>query len=54
VGLGQHVAGGGALQIGTAATFLSVPGALVMGGCLGSAGVLLVAKFARGMREIDG
>jgi hypothetical protein len=44
----------GHAQIGTAATFLSVPGALVMGSCLGSAGVLLVAKFARGMREIDG
>ena len=43
----------GHAQIGTAATFLGVPGALVMGGCLGSAGVLLVAKFARGLREID-
>jgi MFS family permease len=43
----------GHAQIGTAATFLGVPGALVMGGCLGSAGVLLVAKFARGLRSID-
>ena len=43
----------GHAQIGTAATFLGVPGALVMGGCLGSAGVLLVAKYARGLREID-
>ena len=43
----------GHAQLGTAATFLGVSGALVMGGCLGSAGVLLVAKFARGLREID-
>ena len=43
----------GHAQIGTAATFLGVPGALVMGGCLGSAGVLLVANFAPGLREID-
>jgi MFS family permease len=43
----------GHAQIGAAATFLGVPGALVMGGCLGSAGVLLVAKYARGLREID-
>ncbi|HYJ16859.1 MAG TPA: MFS transporter, partial [Candidatus Limnocylindria bacterium] len=43
----------GHAQIGTAATFLGVPGALVMGGCLGSAGVLLVAHFAPGLREID-
>jgi len=43
----------GHAQIGTAATFLGVSGALVMGGCLGSAGVLLVAKFARRLREID-
>jgi len=25
-----------------------------MGGCLGTAGVLLVAKFARGLRGIEG
>ena len=43
----------GHAQIGTAATFLGVPGALVMGGCLGSAGVLLVAHFSPGLREID-
>jgi MFS family permease len=43
----------GHAQIGTAATFLGVSGALVMGGCLGSAGVLLVAKYARGLRTID-
>jgi hypothetical protein len=43
----------GHAQIGAAASFLGVPGALVMGGCLGSAGVLLVAKYARGLREID-
>lgn len=43
----------GHAQIGTAATFLGVSGALVMGGCLGSAGVLLVAKYARGLRDID-
>ncbi len=43
----------GHAQLGTAATFLGVSGALVMGGCLGSAGVLLVAKYARGLRESD-
>jgi MFS family permease len=43
----------GHAQIGTAATFLGVTGALVLGGCLGSAGVLFVAKTARGLREID-
>ena len=43
----------GHAQIGTAATFLGVSGALVMGGCLGSAGVLLVAKYARALRQID-
>jgi predicted MFS family arabinose efflux permease len=43
----------GHAQIGTAATFLGVTGALVMGGCLGSAGVLLVAKYARGLRDIS-
>jgi hypothetical protein len=31
---------------------LGVSGALVMGGCLGSAGVLLVAKYARGLRDL--
>jgi MFS family permease len=43
----------GHAQIGSAATFLGVSGALVMGGCLGSAGVLLVAKYARGLRNIS-
>jgi MFS family permease len=43
----------GHAQIGTAATFFGVSGALVMGGCLGSAGVLLVAKYARSLRNID-
>jgi MFS family permease len=47
---GQYM---GSAQIGTTATFLGVPGALVCGGCLGSAGVLLVAKFARNLRNID-
>ena len=42
----------GHAQIGTAAMFLGVSGALVMGGLLGSAGVLLVAKYASGLREI--
>ena len=43
----------GHAQIGTAAMFLGVSGALVMGGCLGSAGVLLVAKYARSLRDIE-
>ena len=43
----------GHAQIGTAATFFGVTGALVLGGCLGAAGVLLVAKTARGLREVD-
>ena len=43
----------GHAQMGTAATFFGVPGALVLGGCLGSAAVLLVAKFARSLRSID-
>jgi MFS family permease len=42
----------GHAQIGTSATFFGVSGALVMGGCLGSAGVLLVAKFAPSLRQI--
>src|SRR5438093_1504039 len=37
----------GHLQMGTAAIFLGVPGAMIFGGCLGSAAVLLVAKYAR-------
>ena len=43
----------GHAQIGTAATFLGVPGALIFGGCVGSAAVLMVAKFARSLRSID-
>ncbi len=43
----------GSAQIGTTATFFGVPGALIFGGCLGSAGVLLVAKYARSLRSID-
>ena len=43
----------GHAQIGTAATFLGVSGALVMGGCLGSAGVLVVAKYTRGLRDVN-
>jgi MFS family permease len=43
----------GHAQMGTAAMFFGVPGALVLGGCLGSAAVLLVAKFARSLRSID-
>jgi MFS family permease len=42
----------GHAQMGTSATFLGVPGALVLGGCLGSAGVLLVARYARSLRDI--
>ena len=43
----------GHAQMGTAATFFGVPGALILGGCLGSAGVALVAKYARSLRDID-
>ncbi|TMA89226.1 MAG: MFS transporter [Deltaproteobacteria bacterium] len=43
----------GHAQIGAAASFIGVPGALILGGCLGSAAVLLVAKFARRLRNID-
>jgi predicted MFS family arabinose efflux permease len=43
----------GHAQMGTAATFLGVAGALALGGCFGSAAVLVVAKFARGLRAID-
>jgi MFS family permease len=44
----------GHAQMGTTATFLGVPGALTLGGCLGSMAVLLAAKFARGLKTIDG
>ena len=43
----------GSAQMGTAATFLGVSGGLIFGGCLGSAAVLLVAKFARSLRSIE-
>ena len=43
----------GHAQLGTAASLMGVPGALVLGGCLGSVAVLLVAKFARTLRNID-
>ena len=43
----------GHAQMGTAATFFGVSGALILGGCLGSAGVVLVAKYARRLRDID-
>lgn len=43
----------GHAQMGTAASFLGVPGAMVLGGCLGSVAVLAVAKYARGLRSID-
>jgi hypothetical protein len=43
----------GHAQMGTAATFLGIPGALVLGGGLGSVAVLLVAKFARSLRNIE-
>ena len=43
----------GHAQMGAAATFLGVPGALVLGGCMGSAAVLLVTKFARRLRRLE-
>jgi hypothetical protein len=43
----------GAAQIGTTATFIGVPGALVFGGFLGSAAVLANSKFARGLRNLE-
>ena len=43
----------GHAQLGTAASLMGVPGALVLGGCLGSVAVLLVAKFAHTLRSID-
>jgi MFS family permease len=43
----------GHAQMGAAASFISVPGALILGGCVGSAAVLMVAKFARSLRNID-
>ncbi len=43
----------GHAEMGAAATFLGVPAALVVGGCIGSAGTLIIAKLARGMRTLD-
>ncbi|HSE90539.1 MAG TPA: hypothetical protein VLJ79_30300 [Candidatus Binatia bacterium] len=43
----------GHLQMGTAATFSGIPGALIIGGSLGPTAVLLVAKFARSLRSIE-
>lgn len=43
----------GHAQIGASAAFLGVTGALVLGGGLGFVGVLLIAKFARSLRNID-
>jgi hypothetical protein len=39
--------------MGAAASFIGVPGALILGGCVGSAAVLMVAKFARSLRTLD-
>lgn len=43
----------GHAQMGAAASFIGVPGALIFGGCLGSAAVLVVGKFAPSLRRID-
>ena len=43
----------GHAQMGAAASFIGVPGALILGGCVGSAAVLMVAKFARSLRTLD-
>ena len=43
----------GHAQMGAAASLIGVPGALILGGCVGSAAVLIVAKFARSLRMID-
>ncbi len=43
----------GHAQLGAAASFFGAPGALVLGGCIGSAAVLIVAKFAGSLRRID-
>jgi MFS family permease len=42
----------GHAQMGTAASFMGVPGALILGGCLGSAAVLIVARFASSLRRL--
>ena len=43
----------GHAQMGAAASVIGVPGALILGGCLGSAAVLVVGEFARSLRRID-
>jgi MFS family permease len=43
----------GHAQMGTAATFIGVPGALILGGFLASAAVLWVARYARSLRSMD-
>ena len=43
----------GHAQMGAAASLIGVPGAIILGGCVGSAAVLIVAKFARSLRMID-
>jgi MFS family permease len=43
----------GHAQMGAAASLIGVPCALILGGCVGSAAVLIVAKFARSLRMID-
>lgn len=43
----------GHAQMGAAASLLGVSGALVFGGFVGSVAVLLIAKFARGLKTID-
>jgi predicted MFS family arabinose efflux permease len=42
----------GSAQIGAMATWIGVPGALICGGCLGSAAVAVVARFSRSLRNI--
>ena len=43
----------GHAQLGATASFFGAPAALVLGGCIGSAAVLIVAKFAASLRRID-
>ena len=43
----------GHAQMGAAASLFGVPGALVIGGCIGSAAVLAIAKFSRSLRVLS-
>ena len=43
----------GHAQMGAAASLFGVPGALVIGGCIGSAAVLAIAKFSRSLRALS-